>query len=204
MLLKNKIPFIVSLFITLNIANAAPPEEPTKKPSSATRIAHLRKQALKFGERARKFGRRLAGTKEYTSEETEWARAKIFTVVVAGVLITVGLYLKPFKSLLHSRGHKPPPPPVPAPKKKGAKKKKKEDPRAPEEEGAPEDSGGGNRDEGEGTPPREAWSPMPPPPKSEWPGWTGAVIDWWYLLPRKLVVDPHGARPELYRVQTPD
>ncbi len=200
MFLKKKIAFIVSLFITLNIANAAPLEELTKKPSSAIRIAHFRKQALKFGERARKFGRRLAGTKEYTSEEIEWARAKIFTVVVAVTLITVGLYLKPFKSSLHSQGPKgkaaPPPSPAPSPKKKRAKKKKKEDPRASEEEGAPGDSGGGKREKEKDTP--------PPPPKSEWPGWTGAVINWWYELPSKLVEDPHGARPELCRVKTPD
>ncbi|TET35496.1 hypothetical protein E3J61_01930 [Candidatus Dependentiae bacterium] len=192
--LKNKPSLIVSLFITLNIANAAPPEELTKKPSSAIRIAHFRKQALKFGERARKFGRRLAGTKEYTSEEIEWARAKIFTVVVAGALITVGLYLKPFKSSLHSQDPKGGA--TPSPKRKGAKKKKKEDPNAPAGEGAPKDSGGGKREEGEDTPPR--------PPKSEWPGWTGAVINWWHLLPGKLVEDPHGARPELREVQTPD
>jgi len=154
MFLKKNPFLVISLFLTLNIANAAPPEELTKKASSATRITRFRKQALKFSERARKFGRRLAGTKEYTSEETEWARAKIFTVVVAGALITVGLYLKPFKSSLHSRGPKggaAPPPPAPSPKSKRAKKKKKKDPRASAGEGAPGDGDkGGKKEEGHG------------------------------------------------------
>lgn len=158
MLMKKKITLIISLFITLNIANAAPLEEFTKKPSSATRIARFRKQALKFG-------RRFAGTKEYSSEEVQNARAKTFAALATSLFIFfVGYRLNPFGLLARD----------PNPKKENL------------------------------TPSREASSTMSPLPKSEWPGWTGAVIDWWYSLPRTFMVDPHGARPELYNVQTPD
>ncbi len=149
MLLKRKVLLIISLFLSLNTICTNAPEEPTKKPSSATRIARFRKQALKLGERARKFGRRLAGTREYTSEETEWARAKIFTVVVAGVLITMGFYLKPFRSLVRHRNPKGKSgSPSPAPDSK--KKRKKEDPSTPGGEDAPKDGGGGKREKGKG------------------------------------------------------
>lgn len=84
MINKKQVSLVLSLFITTNNTYVIAKEEQNRKPSSATRIAQLKERALKFG-------RCFAGTKEYSSEETQQARAKTIAVLIAsGLLLTCG------------------------------------------------------------------------------------------------------------------
>jgi len=102
---------IFSLMVTLTTPHSAIAEEQTKKPSSSNRITHLKERALQFG-------RRFAGTKEFSSEEVQWTRAKTLAIIAAiGLAVTGTCYLAPweFQKQIDASAELPAPPPSPPP-----------------------------------------------------------------------------------------
>lgn len=85
MVIKNKIAVALSLLFTLNSICTPLQENPMKNSSPTTRISRLKERAVKFG-------RRFAGTREYSSEEIQLARAQAFAVISCTLLVMLGVH----------------------------------------------------------------------------------------------------------------